>query len=138
MPSLNPYLSFRNEAREAMTFYQSVFGGDLDISTFGEYEGMVQDPAENDLVMHAQLTSPDGFILMGSDTPTGMNYEKPAGVSVSVSGDDESALQGFWDKLADGGTITMPYDTPPWGGKFGMLTDRFGIDWMVAVNAQQA
>ena len=127
MPSLNPYLSFRNEAREAMTFYQSVFGGELDISTFGQFEGMVQDPAEVDLVMHAQLTSPDGFVLMGADTPTGM--------SVSVSGDDEASLQGFWDKLADGGTITMPYDTPPWGGKFGMLRDRYGIDWMVAVNA---
>jgi PhnB protein len=138
MPSLNPYLSFKNEAREAMTFYQSVFGGDLDISTFGDYEGMVQDPAESDLVMHSQLTSPDGFVLMGADTPTGMTYEKPAGISVSVSGDDEPSLQGFWDKLADGGAVVMPFDTPPWGGRFGMLTDRFGIDWMIAVNAQQA
>ena len=66
MPSLNPYLSFKNEAREAMTFYQSVFGGDLTIDTFGQYEGMVQDPAENDLVMHAQLETPDGFMLMGA------------------------------------------------------------------------
>ena len=115
MPSLNPYLSFKNEAREAMTFYQSVFGGDLTIDTFGQYEGMVQDPAENDLVMHAQLETPDGFTLMGADTPTGMPYEKPAGISVSVSGDDEAALQGFWDKLADGGTVTMPFDTPAVG-----------------------
>ncbi|WP_374314633.1 VOC family protein [Microbacterium sp.] len=135
MPSLNPYLSFQNQAREAMTFYQGVFGGELDISTFGQYEGMVQDPADGDLVMHAQLTSPDGFVLMGADTPTGMEYRAPAGVSVSVSGDDETALQDWWDALADGGTVVMPFDTPPWGGRFGMLTDRFGIDWMVALNA---
>ena len=137
MPSLNPYLSFKNEAREAMTFYQSVFGGDLDINTFGEYEGMVQDPAENDLIMHAQLTSPDGFVLMGADTPSGMEYREPAGISVSVSGDDETSLQRYWDKLTDGGTIVMPLDTPPWGGKFGMLTDRFGIDWMISIDPAQ-
>lgn len=138
MPSLNPYLSFRREARDAMTFYQGVFGGDLDISTFGQFEGMVDDPTENDLVMHAQLTTLDGFILMGADTPSQMPYTKPAGISVSVSGDDEPALQGFWDKLADGGTVVMPFDTPPWGGRFGMLTDRFGIDWMIALNADQS
>ena len=137
MPSLNPYLSFQNQAREAMTFYQTVFGGDLDISTFGQFEGMVQNPAENDLVMHAQLTSPDGFVLMAADTPTGMEYRPPAGISVSVSGDDEAALQGWWDALAAGGTVVMPFDTPPWGGRFGMLTDRFGIDWMLALNAAQ-
>ena len=137
MPSLNPYLSFKNEAREAMESYRSVFGGELTVRTFSEYPGMVED-AEKDLVMHAQLETPDGFVLMGADTPTGMPYSKPAGMSVSVSGDDEAALQGFWDKLADGGTVVMPFDTPPWGGRFGMLTDRFGIDWMVALNAPQA
>lgn len=137
MPSLNPYLSFKNNARDAMTFYRGVFGGDLDISTFGQFEGMVDDPSENDLVMHAQLTTPDGFVLMGADTPSRMEYRAPAGISVSVSGDDEVALERFWDGLAEGGTIVLPFDTPPWGGRFGMLTDRFGIDWMVALNASQ-
>ncbi|GAA1961127.1 VOC family protein [Microbacterium deminutum] len=137
MPSLNPYLSFKNQAREAMEFYRGVFGGDLTVSTFAEYPGMTDDPAEQDLVMHAQLETPDGFVLMGADTPSRMEYEKPAGISVSVSGDDESSLEGYWQKLSDGGSVTMPFDTPPWGGKFGMLTDRYGIDWMVAVNAAQ-
>lgn len=132
MAHLNPYLSFKNTAREAMEFYRSVFGGELTVSTFGEFPGMTQDPAEDDLVMHAQLTSPDGFVLMGADTPTGMPYAEPAGISVSVSGDDEAALQRFWDALGDGGTVVMPFEVPPWGGRFGMLRDRFGIDWMVA------
>lgn len=135
MPSLNPYLSFHNQAREAMTFYQGVFGGELDISTFGQFDGMVQDPADNDLVMHAQLTTPDGFVLMGADTPQGMEYRAPAGISVSVSGDDEPSLEAWWHALGEGGTVVMPFDTPPWGGRFGMLTDRFGIDWMLALNA---
>ena len=138
MPSLNPYLSFKNDARAAMEFYQSVFGGDLDISTFGEYEGMVQDPSEKELVMHSQLTSPDGFVLMASDTPASMPYREPGGSSISVSGEDEAQLQRFWDALSEGGSVTMPYDTPPWGGRFGMLRDKFGIDWMIALNAAQS
>ncbi|MEZ3161124.1 VOC family protein [Microbacterium sp. BWT-B31] len=137
MPSLNPYLSFKNEARAAMEFYRSVFGGDLVVSTFSEFDGMVQDPAEADLVMHAQLSTPDGFVLMGADTPTGMEYTKPAGISVSVSGDDEAKLERFWNALGEGGSVTMPFDVPPWGGRFGMLTDRFGIDWMIAYSPAQ-
>lgn len=136
MPSLNPYLSFRDQARAAMEFYQSVFGGELEISTFASFD-MGQDPSENDLVMHAQLETPDGFVLMAADTPSTMPYTKPAGFAVSVSGDDEAALDGFWNGLADGGAVTMPFDVPPWGGRFGMLTDRFGVDWMLALTAAQ-
>src|SRR5918995_787828 len=132
MATLNPYLSFRNDARAAMQFYHSVFGGDLDISTFGEYEGMVDDPNENDLVMHAQLTTPDGMVLMGADTPSRMEYVAPQGISVSVSGDDDAQLDRIWNALADGGSVVMPFEVPPWGGRFGMLRDRFGIDWMLA------
>ena len=132
MASLNPYISFKNDARTAMEFYQSVFGGELQIDTFSSYEGMVQDPSDNDLVMHAQLDTPDGFVLMAADTPSGMEYSKPAGISVSVSGDDEAKLEGFWNALADGGSVVMPFEVPPWGGRFGMLRDRFGVDWMVA------
>jgi PhnB protein len=129
---LNPYISFRSEAREAMEFYQRVFGGELALDTFASYEGMVQDPSENDLIMHAQLTTPDGFVLMAADTPTGMDYVKPAGISVSVSGDDEARLDGFWNALADGGSVVMPFEVPPWGGRFGMLRDKYDIDWMIS------
>lgn len=137
MPSLNPYLSFRNDARAAMEFYRGVFGGELEISTFDAFEGMVQDPSESNLVMHAQLTTSDGFILMASDTPTGMDYTPAGGMSVSVSGDDEAQLERFWRGLADGGAVTMPYEVPPWGGRFGMLRDRFGIHWMISYSPAQ-
>jgi PhnB protein len=137
MLTLNPYLSFKDNAREAIEFYHGVFGGELNITTFADFPGSVDDPAENDLVMHSQLTSPEGLVLMASDTPSRMSYEAPAGIAVSLSGEDDPQMQRYWEALAEGGTVTMPYDTPPWGGKFGMLRDRFGIDWMLTLNAPQ-
>ena len=134
--NLNPYISFRDQAREALEFYQSVFGGELALDTFAQFD-MGQDPSENDLIMHGQLETPAGFVLMAADTPSTMPYTPAAGVAISVSGDDEAALQAYWDALAADGTVGMPFETPPWGGRFGMVTDRFGIDWMLAVNAPQ-
>lgn len=131
MANLNPYLSFRTDARAAMEFYQSVLGGDLAVNVFSEFPDMVQDPAEADLVMHAQLTTPDGLVLMASDTPSSMPYEKPQGISVSLSGISAETTKTVWERLSDGATITMPLDNAPWGGLFGMLVDRFGIAWML-------
>jgi PhnB protein len=127
---LNPYLSFQDNAREAMTFYQSVLGGDLTVSTFADFQAS-EDPAEQDKVMHSQLETPDGLVLMGADTPAAMEYQPQAGVSVSLSGDDEAKLRGYWDRLSEGGTVTMPFEQAPWGATFGMCVDRFGTSWMV-------
>jgi PhnB protein len=127
---LNPYLNFRDDAREAMTFYHSVLGGELTISTYAEF-GASDDPAEQDKVMHSQLETPDGFVLMASDTPNRMEFDGQAGIAVSLSGDDEDKLRGFWEKLSDGGTVTMPFEPAPWGAVFGMCVDRFGTSWLV-------
>jgi PhnB protein len=131
MPVLNPYLSFRTDARQAMEFYQSILGGDLEISVFGDFPDMVQDPNQKELVMHAELRTPDGLVLMGSDSPDGMPYETPQGFSVSLSGNTETETKQVWDKLADDATITLPLDAAPWGGTFGMLIDRYGTPWML-------
>ncbi|RLK52785.1 VOC family protein [Microbacterium telephonicum] len=133
--NLNPYLNFRGDAREAMEFYQSVLGGELQLDDFTGFPDMGIPEGEAHLIMHGQLTTDDGLVLMGSDVPSSMPYEAPAGFAVSISGEDEGRLQAVWDSLADGGEITLPYETPPWGGRFGMVTDRFGVDWMVALNA---
>lgn len=135
MTNLNPYISFQHNAREAMEFYRDALGGELVIDTFEAFPDMVADPAESGLVMHAQLTTADGLVLMASDTPSVMPYRAPQGMSVSLSGDDADELRKAWDALSAGGTITMPLETPPWGGLFGMFTDRFGVDWMIAANA---
>lgn len=133
MPTLlNPYLGFRNTARQAMEFYRSVFGGDLTISTFAELHAS-QDPAEDDKVMHSMLRSPNGLVLMGSDTPDRMPYTPGDTYSVSLSGDDEQELRGYWDRLSEGATILEPLTRAPWGDHFGMLTDRFGVRWLVNI-----
>ena len=129
---LNPYLSFRDNAREAMEFYQTVFGGELTTSTFGEF-GASEDPAENDKIMHAQLISPSGLTLMGADTPERMAYNPGDTVSVSVSGEDEAELRGYWDKLSVGANVTAPFERAPWGDIFGMCVDKFGVIWLVDV-----
>lgn len=126
---LNPYLHFDTESREAMEFYRSVLGGDLEISTFGDMgaEGPVPPPEG---VMHAQLTTPDGFVLMASDG----DPERAAGrtaVSVSLSGDDQAKLEGWFTGLAEGGVVEVPFEKQMWGDLFGMVTDRFGVRWLV-------
>jgi PhnB protein len=129
---LNPYLSFEDTARSAMEFYQSVFGGELTASTFGELQASV-DPDEQDKIMHAQLETPSGFTLMASDTPSHMDYTPGTNYSISLSGDEEAELRGYWDKLSDGGTVTMPLEPAPWGDTFGMCLDRFGVPWLVNI-----
>jgi PhnB protein len=131
---LNPYLSFRDNAREAMTFYESVFGGELTISTFADFHAS-DDPAEQDKIMHSQLETPEGLVLMGADTPSRMDYQPQAGVSVSLSGDDEAKLRNWWERLSENGTVTMPFEKAPWGDTFGMCVDQFGTSWIV--NASQ-
>ncbi|MET4539010.1 PhnB protein [Arthrobacter bambusae] len=135
---LNPYISFQDNARDAITFYESVFGGELNISTFGDYQAS-QDPAEADKVMHAMLEAPGGLTLMAADTPDGVPFNPGDNISVSLSGEeaDESELRGYWDKLVDGGTVTVPLETAPWGDTFGMCVDRFGIGWLVNIAGAQ-
>ncbi|MFS0866505.1 VOC family protein [Microbacterium sp. 179-B 1A2 NHS] len=128
--TLNPYLTFRDTARDALGFYHSVLGGDLSLDEFGAFPDMAPEGDEH-LIMHGQITTDDGLVLMASDTPSSMPSAPPAGFSVSISGDDEARLQALWDGLSAGGEVRMPYETPPWGGTFGMFTDRFGVDWMI-------
>jgi PhnB protein len=134
---LNPYIGFDGQAREAINFYHSVFGGDLTISTYGE-SGMSDDPAQADKVMHAQLDAGPDLLLMTSDAPPGMPLDSGSQISVSLSGDDEAKLRGYWDGLAQGGTVTMPLEKAPWGDSFGMCTDRYGVNWMVNISGSAA
>jgi PhnB protein len=131
---LNPYISFDNSARQAMEFYRNVFGGDLTMSTFGEF-GQADSP-DADKIMHSQLETDSGFTLMASDTPAGMQRNPGDTITISLSGDDADSLRGYWEKLSDGGTVTMPLEKQMWGDEFGMCTDKFGVPWMVNVTQQ--
>ncbi|WP_411720197.1 VOC family protein [Mycetocola sp.] len=133
MPTrLNPYLNFEGNAREAMTFYRDVFGGELALSTFGEFQ-MAEDSAQADNIMHGELTTPNGLSLMGADVMEGMDYRQGTNYSISLSGDDESELRGYWDGLAEGATIVEPLVAAPWGDTFGILLDRYGVSWLVNI-----
>ncbi|MCU6481006.1 PhnB protein [Arthrobacter silviterrae] len=127
---LNPYLNFRDNAKEAMEFYHSVFGGKLDLSTFAEFHAS-DDPAEADKIMHGQLTADNGLVLMGADVPSSMAIT--ANSTVSLSGDDEETLTGYYNQLSDGGTIAEKLAKAPWGDTFGMFTDKFGVPWLVNI-----
>ncbi|WP_210571446.1 VOC family protein [Streptomyces sp. GESEQ-4] len=131
---LNPYLSFDGDARQALEFYQEVFGGTLKLNTYGEFG---QSDAPNaDKIMHGMLETPSGYTLMGADAPHGMPNNPGNNFSVSLSGDDDAELRGYWEKLSDGGTVSVPFEKQMWGDIFGMCTDRFGIPWMVDIVQQ--
>jgi PhnB protein len=129
--TLNPYLNFRDGTREVMDFYASVFGGELTLSTFAENGGMGLDESEHGKVMHSQLRTRGGMTLMAADVPSSMQVS--ANGTVSLSGDDEAELRGYWDGLVEGGSVTVPLEKAPWGDSFGMCTDKFGVDWMVNI-----
>ncbi len=132
---LSSYISFTGQAREAMEFYRDVFGGELEMNTFGEF-GMEGDIA--DQIMHASLHLPTGQTLMGSDTPPGMEYSDGKRVRMIVHGEDEGVLRGYWDGLVVGGSVETPLDKQMWGDIYGACTDKYGVEWMMNISAPQA
>ena len=133
---LNPYLNFNGNARQALQFYQSVFGGELNVNTFADFGA--QDSPDADRIMHGQLETDAGYTIMAADVPSSMEYHSVAGCSVSLSGDDGDVLRGYWEKLSAGGNTTMPMQKQPWGDEFGIVVDEFGITWFVNISQPRA
>jgi PhnB protein len=131
-PRLNPYISFSDDARQALEFYRGVFGGELSLNTFGEAGGA--EGPDADKIMHGQLETPAGYTLMAADTPAGMDRTVGTNIAVSLSGDDADELRGYFAKLSDGGTVTVPLEKQMWGDVFGMCIDPYGINWMVNIS----
>ncbi len=132
---LNPYLTFDGNAREAMEFYHSILGGDLKVSTFGEFGA--PDPALADKVMHAMLTSDKGYLLMASDTAPGTAFTPGNTITVSLSGDPGEGLEEVWERLAEDGTVQLPFEKQMWGDLYGQLVDKYGVPWMIDVVAPE-
>lgn len=130
---LCPYVNFNGEARQALEFYRSVFGGTVAITTFGEFgltEGVVPDG-----VMHGQLETPSGYTIMASDVPADMPAGSASNITLSLFGDDAEALRGYFAGLAEGGSVGTPLTMQMWGDEFGQLTDRFGVSWLANIAA---
>ena len=136
---LNSYISFQDNAREAIEFYKSVFGGEVYMDTFGSMQdsGMPVYEGDKEKIMHAYLKGENGVEVMAADTPKGMEFQTGSRLSLTLNGDDEPLLRSYWDKLAAGGKVTVPLEKAPWGDTFGMLTDKFGVEWMIDIGPVQ-
>jgi PhnB protein len=127
------HLNFRGNAREALTFYQSVFGGHLAAVTYADAHA-VTEPVEAEQLMWGQVATDAGFRVMAYDVPSHTPYD--AGtipVFVSVRGTDTDELRGYWDGLSDGAAVVVPLGQAQWSPLYGMLTDRFGVTWVLDI-----
>lgn len=134
MAKLNPYLSFRTEAREALEFYQAALGGTVETMAFGDMPMPGLPEGSDNLVMHGSLTTEHGLTIMAADSPEGMMpYEAPSGgVTVALTGSsaDREYIAGAYDKLSEGATNVMPFEQAPWGDIYGSFKDKYGVSWM--------
>jgi len=131
---LNPYINFNDNTEEALNFYHSVLGGEVTISRFSEFaspEMPVANEHQN-LVMHGSLIAEHFQIFAADAKPVG-GVTTGDNISISLSGDDETALTSYYKGLSEGGSIQQPLEKAPWGDSFGMFTDKFGIHWMVNI-----
>lgn len=131
--TLNPYIFFRGDCREAMEFYKDIFGGELYIQTHEE-SGESTSPEMKDKVMHASLTN--GLVdLMGSDTEKAS--AKAAKITLSLNGSDEEKLRDIFNHLSEGGEMLYPLKKEFWGDTFGSFIDKYGVEWMVNIAAKK-
>lgn len=127
--TLNPYLALQGTCRQAMEFYHSLLGGSLTLNTFGESGMQDIQGVDPDGIMHAQLVTPSGQVLMASDA-MGMPHQPGDTVAVSLSGDDES-LDTTFRALSAGGSVIVAYEKQMWGDYYGQVRDKFGVVWHV-------
>ena len=129
---LTPYLNFRNTARTAMEFYQSVLGGKLTFNTFKEFNA-AESPEEENLIMHSMLETENGIIIMAADVPDRMELNVGNNFNMMLGGDNQTELTTNFEKLSQNGTVLMPLNKQIWGDIFGSFVDQFGINWMVNI-----
>jgi PhnB protein len=127
------HLNFRGDARAALAFYHSVFGGEQIVISYADAH-TVQVPSEADQIMWGQIAADSGFCIMAYDVPTSLPWsagENP--FFVSVRGEDMAEITGYWDKLSIGSTVIRPLEPAAWAKLYGMVKDRFGITWVLDV-----
>lgn len=143
MTSVNIYLTFNGNCEEAFNFYKSVFGGEFPY--IGRYKempadgGKPVDPKDANKIMHVSLPISSETMLMGSDTggEWASGFKQGNNFSISISTDSKANADRIFNALSQGGSVTMPLANTFWGDYFGMLTDKFGINWMMSFNEKQ-
>jgi PhnB protein len=139
MITINPYLNFNGNCEEAFKLYKKVFGGEYDaLQRFKEEPGVNHTAADAEKIMHVALPLGHGFILMGSDRPPAMGPGTMGeNLSLSIGTESKKQADEVFNGLAEGGKITMPIADTFWGSYFGMVNDRFGVQWMVSFSEQR-
>ena len=133
---LSPYLVFNGNCKEAMEFYHTAMGGEVELHTFGEYNMPGTADEMKDKIMHAMIKN-DSLSFMGSDAVSS-DYIIGNNISLSIAGTDGERLKKLWEGLSEGGKVTMPLAKQVWGDEFGMFTDKFGMNWMINITAKKA
>ena len=132
---INPYITYKDNCREAFEFYAEVLGGEVEfVQTFGEAPGGDGTPVHlADKVMHARVKIGESYLL-GSDSFSPEGYAPPSGITIQSGGDDFDTTKAQFTALAEGGQVTMPFESTFWAAGFGMLVDKFGVPWMMNVD----
>jgi PhnB protein len=129
------HLNFRGDARPALDFYRSVFGGRTVAVTYKD-AGNVQNENEADWLMWGEVVGDNGFHVMAYDVPSRLPWDQGrSSFFVSVRGEDPAEISGLWQRLSEGSTVVQPLEPAPWAPLYGMLTDRFGVTWVLDVTA---
>ena len=128
--TLHPYIYFKGQAKEAMEFYKSVFGGELSITPYSDVPGMAVEEGQEDWAMHVQLSGGD-VKLFASDTSQASPVA--AKIELALGGEDETRLREIFGKLSEDGEVRQPLHKESWGDIFGNLTDRYGVVWMMNI-----
>ncbi|WP_028045840.1 VOC family protein [Cellulomonas sp. URHE0023] len=145
------HLNFHGDARAALEFYATAFDGETFVRTYGEF-GTPAGLPDSDKVVFGQVSSPAGFTLMAYDIPGASDTPRIAGSArrengttvtdqsffLALSADTLDEATGYWEALAAGSTIVEPLAASAWSAGFGMLTDRFGVTWVLSVTEQQS
>lgn len=129
------HLNFRGQARDALAFYASAFGGHVVVVTYADAHA-AERPEEAEHVMWGQVQSEAGFHVMAYDVPASRPYEPGTDpVFVSVRGDDADEIRGYWKALSSDAVVKAPLEPSSWAPLYGMVTDRFGVTWILDVTA---
>lgn len=128
---LDAYIFFPGNCRDAMEFYKSIFGGELSIQTYASMPSE-ETKGHEDKIMHAALSGGD-VEFMASDSTATKEFGKSA-ISISLAGTDDAKMRNIFEKLSAKGKVNMPLEEVPWGGVFGDVTDKYGIDWMISID----
>ena len=129
-----PHVNFRGQARAALEFYHSVFGGDIALATYADIHA-AEDLSQDDQIAFGRVTAPNGFDVMAYNVQPSKDFDPGRNAFyITLQSSDEAEVRTGWTALADGAQdVLIPLGPAPFASLYGMLTDRFGVTWIVGM-----